>query len=194
MLAAVPIKPFGIAKQRLAPILDAPSRSRLGKAIAANTLSAVAAAGVEVAVVTADPDVAAWTMRQGVPVIADPGTGLDDAAAAGVAAAVDGWAIIHADLPWLQPADLAAVLGARPPGGITLAPAADGGTSVIAGTGGFPFSYGPGSFARHLAAAVALPHAVVVRAGLALDLDTPTDLEVARSHERGDWLERAARP
>ena len=54
ILAAIPIKPFGVAKARLAPVLGQAERSRLGRAIAARTAGLAAAAGAEVVVVTAD--------------------------------------------------------------------------------------------------------------------------------------------
>jgi len=189
MLAAVPIKPFGVAKRRLSPVLDDAARSRLGKAIAANTLAVAGSVIDDVAVVTADPGVADWARAQGVAVIGDPGTGLDGAATAALGAAGGRWAIIHADLPMLSSSDVAALVEAVPESGVVLAPSADGGTNAIAGAvAAFAFSYGPGSFARHLAAAAALPHAIVSRPGLALDLDTPHDLDRARTLAGTAWL------
>lgn len=188
MLAAVPIKPFGVAKKRLIPVLDAFDRASLGKAVAARTLEVLRDAGSDVAVVTADPGVTAWAVGLGVAVIGDPDEGLDAAATAAVLASSGSWAIVHADLPIVTVADMLAVLEAVPEGGVALSPSGDGGTNVLAGAvRSFPFSYGPGSFSRHFAAARYLPHVVVSRAGLALDLDTPSDLEVARSLQAGDW-------
>src|SRR5665811_1981594 len=64
--------------------------------------------------------------------------------------------------------------------GTVLAPSHDGGTSLVGGMlNPFPFRYGPGSFRRHLSAV--LGHArVLVRPGLALDLDRPRDLRAFR--------------
>lgn len=188
MLAAVPIKPFGVAKARLSPVLDAVDRSRLGRAVAANTLAAIASAGVTAVVVTASPVVARWAQRQGVEVIRDPDDGLSAAAAAAVAAIDGPWAIFHADLPWIAVPDVIAVANAVAKGQAVLAPAADGGTNVIAGSGSFPFAYGPGSFGRHLAAARGRSPVVLTRPGLALDLDTPRDYAIATTGRRGTWL------
>ena len=189
MLAAVPIKPFGVAKRRLQPVLDAASRSRLGKAVARHTIEVLSGAGLEVAVITADEGVASWAAAHGAGVISDPDTGLNAAARAGVAAADGPWALFHADLPILGSDDVDAIIAAVPPSGVALAPAADGGTNVIAGSiPRFEFSFGPGSFARHLATARALPHAIVSRPGLALDLDTPRDLHAARQLAESSWL------
>ena len=65
ILAAIPIKPFGVAKARLAGNLDARSRSRLGKAVAARTAAAATDAGALVAVVTGDSGVASWARSNG---------------------------------------------------------------------------------------------------------------------------------
>lgn len=189
MLAAVPIKPFGVAKRRLRGVLDARGRSRVGMAVAANTLEVLGSCGVDVAVVTADEGVAAWARQLGVSVIEDPGLGLDAAAAAAISAAAGRWAIFHADLPLISREDVTAVFDALPAAGVTLAPAADGGTTVVAASiGHFDFAYGPGSFHRHLSRVAAMPHAVVCRPGLALDLDTPADLEIARRLSGQPWL------
>jgi 2-phospho-L-lactate/phosphoenolpyruvate guanylyltransferase len=93
--------------------------------------------------------------------------------------------VLHADLPLLAARDLTESWRASV-GRTVIAPAHDGGTSLLAGTGPFPFSYGPGSFHRHLRAAPGA--AVVVRPGLALDLDTVGDLRVALGLGAGAWL------
>jgi 2-phospho-L-lactate guanylyltransferase len=194
MLAAVPIKPFGVAKRRLHGVLDAAARSRVGMAVAANTLAVLGNCDIDVAVVTADDGVATWARQLGFAVITDPDAGLNAAAAAAVAAAGSrSWAIVHADLPLITAADMSAVFDAVPSRGLVLAPAADGGSNVIAGSSaGFDFAYGPGSFHRHLARAARGPHAVVARPGLALDLDTPNDYAVALELLGAPWLAAAA--
>jgi 2-phospho-L-lactate guanylyltransferase len=97
--------------------------------------------------------------------------------------------IVHADLPLLQTSDLAAVAGEVVEGGIVLAPSHDGGTSIAAGDGPpLAFSYGPGSFHRHLALACRRPLRIISSLGTALDLDGPDDLRAAQRHPRGRWL------
>ncbi len=190
LLAGVPVKPFGVAKARLAPRLDGSSRRRLGQALALRTAGAAAEAGAEVAIVTGDDHVAGWAAGNGLEVIPEPGPGLDAAAGAvAAAAAVSGrpWAVVHADLPILEAPDLEAVFTALTARTVVLAPARDGGTNVIAGEGPFRFRYGPGSFHRH-AASTAGRATVVTRPGLALDLDTPADLDAALAHPAGAWL------
>lgn len=191
VLGAVAVKPFGVAKARLSQVLDAPSRSRLGRAIAHRTLAAVAEAGAEPAVVTGDPGVAKWAESLGAGVVAEPGPGLDRAAGAVVAAASGSpWAMIHADLPIVTAVDFESIFTGVDQRTTVLAPAADGGTTVIASTHShFDFRYGPGSFRAHLSSATAMGRAlVVVRPGTALDLDTPQDLEIALSLRAGTWL------
>lgn len=184
-LVGIPVKGFGLAKARLAGVLDAAARSALGRRVAGRTVDVARAVvgGDSVLVVTGDAGVVAWAQAIGVTVI-DEGPGGLDGAAAAVVAAADGqpWAVLHADLPLLTRGDLAAALAVADEAGAAIAPSSDGGTSLIASTGGFPFAYGEGSFQRHLRA---IPEAaVVVRPGLALDLDTPADLVAARNHPR----------
>ena len=173
MLIGVPVKPFGVAKARLAPLLDAGQRAELGIAIAARTVG-IAASVADTIVVTGDPGVGAWAEGLGVRRVAERPGGLNGAAAAIVEAAGDRpWMVLHADLPRLTVADLKAATAALRANRAVLAPSWDGGTSLLGGNGSIPFAYGPASFHAHLHA---VPGAqVLVRPGLALDLDTPAD-------------------
>jgi 2-phospho-L-lactate guanylyltransferase len=192
LLAAVPIKPFGIAKRRLSPVIDAETRSRLGRAVALRTVRIIDEAGAHPVVVTADGGVADWAASHGVETIVDPGAGLNAAAATAVAAARSRglpWAVVHADLPCASADDLRAVFSVIPNRGMVISPAHDGGTNVMAGdVDRFGFGYGPSSYHHHLRAAVRLPRRIVVRWGLALDLDSPADLARAMASSRGSWL------
>ncbi|MFP3914560.1 MAG: 2-phospho-L-lactate guanylyltransferase [Actinomycetota bacterium] len=191
VLAAVPVKRFFVAKRRLAPLLPARARSRLGRDLARHTMTAVAQAGAEVIALAADSHVAAWAKENGWDAVEDPGGGLDGAATAFAAAASSRerpWLVIHADLPLLRAADLAPALDALETGDCPIAPSDDGGTSLVGGTAPMRFSYGPGSFHRHLAR---LPGPrVVVRKGLVLDLDGPADFAAASLDPNGAWLRR----
>lgn len=183
MLIGIPVKPFGVAKARLGPLLDAPARAELGIAIAARTVG-VAAEVAETVVVTGDAGVASWASSLGVDAVIEEPGGLDGAAAALVAAARGRpWLLVHADLPRLGADDLSAVLDGLDAAGDVLAPSWDGGTSAMGGRGPKAFSYGPGSFHAHLRATPSA--AVVVRPGLALDLDTPADYRAWRRWSGG---------
>ncbi|MGA7272438.1 MAG: DUF2064 domain-containing protein, partial [Acidimicrobiia bacterium] len=159
--------------------------------LASRTLAAVGESGAQPVVLAADRRVAGWALAQGVEVLIDREESLSCAAAALVAEAGTTqrpWLIVHADLPLLTPEDIRHALAILDGGESPIAPADDGGTSLVGGTDGMRFSYGPSSFHRHLAR---LPAArVVVRLGLSLDLDGPADLVAARSHHRGAWLHR----
>ncbi|MCP4309025.1 MAG: 2-phospho-L-lactate guanylyltransferase [bacterium] len=190
ILAALPIKPFGVAKQRLSERLDAATRSRVGKAIAERTAAAATDAGALVAIVTGDPGVKRWAEGLGYLTIAEPDlprAGLDGAAEAAIFEATRRqrpWAIIHADLPLVTPAVLHEVFRAAEQGTV-LVPSYDGGTNVVGGRGAmFRFAYGKASFHRHLAMNPSAQ--VLTKPQLALDLDTTDDLD--RVLESGGWL------
>lgn len=98
--------------------------------------------------------------------------------------------ILHADLPTLIPADLTAALTATTERRVVLAPSHNGGTSLFAGDlDSFRFAYGQASFRRHLGAVAGHDHRLLVRPGLAIDLDGPEDLAIATRLPAGRWLE-----
>ncbi len=174
----VPVKAFDQAKRRLHLALSEPERADLSRAMAERVV--VAAHPLPVAVVCDDNDVAEWARERSALVIWEPGRGLNGAVEAGVvhlaSMGVTQVTVAHADLP--HASDLAAV-GDTP--GITLVPDRYGnGTNVIAlpANAGFQFSYGPGSFARHLAEArrVGLAARILDRPDLAWDVDEPGDV------------------
>ncbi len=174
----VPIKAFHLAKGRLAPVLDEPTRHRLARWTAERVLAA--GGDGPVAVVCDDPEVADWAAAHGAIVLRDAGNGLNGAVDRGVARLhADGHrhvVVVHSDLP--LPGSLVTFARADT---ITLVPDARlDGTNLLS----FPTdaalraAYGGGSFRRHLAAALATNCAVeVVRDPLlALDIDHPRDL------------------
>lgn len=188
MIAVIPVKPFGVAKRRLAGRFSSRERSHLGKAVAAHTARTVEEAGLEAWIVTGSDDVERWAIGLGYAVVREtPGEGLDGAARAGTSAAAAHdrrWMVLHADLPAITRRDVLTVAGA---GEWVIAPTHDGGTAALAGVGyGFPFAYGPGSCARHLARAPGMT--VVTRPGLAYDLDEARDYDLVLSLEAGRWI------
>lgn len=188
MLVVVPLRGFRDAKTRL-DSLDAGRRQALARTVATHVVTTCRAAGFEVLVVTGAGEVTAWCSDLAIRVVADPGRGLDAAAGAGIAAAGAGlWAVVHGDLPLLAATDLAAAAAHAGTGATVLAPSRDGGTNLIAASGGFPFRYGPGSFARHLSAVADRSPRVIVTVGLAVEIDTPADLAAAAAHPEGGWM------
>lgn len=200
----VPVKAFGVAKQRLAAVLDSDQRSRLGKAVASRTVAAFISAGAHVVVVTADRDVQVWATDLGRVVIPEQpdvfGPGLNGAIAAGCAAATAAgcrWLAVHADLPLIRPADARVCLDAftATEHGV-IVPSRDGGTNILGGAHDFAqeaiqFKYGLGSFSLHRRQ---IPLAtVLVSPSLSIDLDSTIDLEAVRRHRNGLWIETVIR-
>jgi 2-phospho-L-lactate guanylyltransferase len=173
--AVIPIRSFD-GLTRLSSILDAAERSALMRRLAMHTIEAIRNTGIRAFIVSSDREVARWAAAHADSIVPEPTSGgLNAAARAGVAAVDGPWIVIHADLPALSARDVAAATR-HAVSGIVLAPSHDGGTSLIgAPAGGFPFSYGPGSFRRH-ASKLQGRATVLVRPGLALDLDRPWDL------------------
>lgn len=191
-IIAIPVKPFDIAKRRLASVVPPHIRGALSRALAEHTVEVVARTDAIPLVLSADDGVTAWAEGRGTDVLTDEGSSLDRAAHGAVTWAAERsspWAILHADLPLLQPIDLELVIDHLAAGRHVLAPSSDGGTSLIGGHDRVRFAFGPASFHRHLARVAAVSPAVVHRSGLALDLDEPADLAAALAHPRGRWLE-----
>jgi len=90
--------------------------------------------------------------------------------------------VINGDLPLVGPRDIEAMVRGAEERGHALAPDRhDVGTNAVALMPGqvFSFAFGKDSFARHRADA---PQAAVIRRrGLAIDVDTPDDLELAKA-------------
>lgn len=185
-LVGVPVKSFGVAKERLSGHLTSAQRRKLGQGLAARTVETISAAGIRVVVIAADQAVEDWAHHAGFDVLRQVRTGLNGASRDLVDAADGPWGIVFADLPLLTTDDVIAVIEAMQ-GRPVISPSRDGGTNAMLGVGHrVDFAYGPGSFHRHMVR-LARDHPIVtVRTGLALDLDTPDDLFHARRNS--PWL------
>jgi len=151
------------------------TRRVLSLAMLGDVLAAAVAVG-DVRVVTPDPDGAASAREAGAEVVDDPGGGQGLAVLAGRAGLEPGTILIlNADVPCVVPDDLRALEAAIPPGGLSLAPAADGTTNALglADPRLFRPLYGPGSAERFRALGRA---ATVDVPSLADDVDTLDDL------------------
>ena len=121
-----------------------------------------------------------------IPLLADPGGGLNAALGAALDAAaearVDRLVIVAADLPQVTRADLRALVEVEGPALAVAPDRAGAGTNALSlplpQARGFRFQYGPESFARHSAEAarLGLPLQVIRSATLGLDIDQPEDL------------------
>lgn len=165
-------------------MLSEPERSQLARDLADHVTQVVTKAGLMPTIVTSDDEVADWARGAHLQTVRDPGSGLNAAAAAGLESALSSgssWLILHSDLPLLTPADIDELATGLEDEGAALAPSSDGGTSAIGASGAFAFSFGVGSFHRHLPR-LRSPR-VVARLGLLLDVDSPLDLRAATGRE-----------
>lgn len=178
----VPIRSFVDGKARLADRLSAAQRGRLLQAMATRVVEA--AAPLDVAVVSSAPEVVSWARDLSLSVLPDPGS-LDGAAGAGsqwfAERGVERVIVAHADLPLATDLASLATLGSEPVAVVVPCHRGDG-TPVLSvpAIAAFPFSYGPGSFARHAARARRLGLEVVElweRHDLRRDVDSLDDLD-----------------
>ncbi len=193
-LVAIPVKPFGIAKQRLSSVIPPLRRPLLSQRLAEHTLQAVRSTPARPVILSADAGVTQWARSIQTEVLLDHGSSLDQAARGAVALAIESqspWMILHADLPLIRAGVLVDCLDVLRSGRTVVAASSDGGTSLIGGIDPVEFRYGPGSFHRHLATLRLKDPVVVSDIGLALDLDEPEDLIAALAHPAGSWLENA---
>jgi 2-phospho-L-lactate guanylyltransferase len=181
--AIVPFKPPGARKTRLAEILSPQQREMLSERLFRHVLTTLRAVPMVSRVVVLSAgrpgDEVAW--------LQDGGGGLNvelHAARRGLGATRV--VIIHADLPFVGPADVTALLAAGE-GGCAIAPDRHkAGTNALAlnGLPDFGFAFGQGSFQKHLQASGHQAR-IVDRPGLGFDIDTPEDFNLAVS--RGFW-------
>ncbi len=174
----VPVKAFADAKARLAPVLSPADRERLARWTAERVLAA--AGELPVFVACDDEPVAEWARQHGATVLWRPGVGLNAAINTSIAElrerGVGHVIVAHGDLPRARVLSSTVIDGT-----LVLIPDARGdGTNVatLPTALSFEFAYGPSSFTRHLAQAIASGIPVAVRRDplLCLDIDTPSDL------------------
>ena len=185
-LAILPVKSFGAAKQRLAESLGAGSRQALAQAMFADVLSSIRRVPEldAIVVVTSDRSAESAAAADRVAVLRDSAEdGHSEAAMIGIRHALsegyDRVVLVPGDTPLVRPAELAGLLTGSTP--VVIVPDRHGtGTNalVLSPPDAIAPSFGPGSFARHAAAAelAGVPHSVEDVPGLALDVDTPADL------------------
>jgi 2-phospho-L-lactate guanylyltransferase len=193
-LAILPVKGFGQAKTRLRERVPDGPRAGLAEAMVRDVLRALAQVeGLDgVIVVTAEPLAAELGRDAGAEVVHDPAeAGQSAAVALGVACALQRGAdrvlAVPGDCPALDPGELAALLRASE--AIVVVPDRHGsGTNalLLAPPTAMAPSFGPGSRARHEAAARAsgLTWAVREVPGLGMDADTPEDLATLEASGR----------
>jgi 2-phospho-L-lactate guanylyltransferase len=190
----VPVKNTASAKQRLAAILDQPSRTALAQAMLHDVLTTLynwparrESDSPAVAVVTSDPYAVKLSAEFEFEVIPDPDnpgeTGaIELATRICVERGADSTLVIPADIPLIQSWELDEILKHAPAEGSVLVPASDGrGTNAAFRRPAnlFPLRFGNDSFKPHQAAAQATgkPCVVLNLSGIAVDVDNPADLQ-----------------
>lgn len=192
--AIVPVKRFGAAKTRLGAALGERRRVGLVLAMVDDVLAALTrcAALESVIVVSGEPDAHRRAERHGMRALEDPGDrGHSQAATLGIRAALaagaDCVALLPGDCPLLDPGELeSALAGAGEPPWAGVVPDRHGsGTNglLLRPPAAIEPAFGAGSRERHMrAAAAADVHGeLLALPSLALDLDTPSDLEDLRA-------------
>jgi 2-phospho-L-lactate/phosphoenolpyruvate guanylyltransferase len=185
-IAILPVKSFNAAKQRLAGLLGAGSRQALAQAMFSDVLTSLRhVPGLDaVAVVTSDRVAESAALGERVQVLRDTEqAGQSEAALIGIryaqAAGYERVLLVPGDTPLVDPQDVGALLELDAP--VAIVPDRHGtGTNalMIAPPDAIGPSFGPGSFARHLAAAqnAGIEPAVARVWPLMFDVDTPEDL------------------
>jgi len=184
----VPVKNLSNAKQRLASVLNQANRTELAQAMLLDVLEVLATwtDRPAVSIVTSDPFAVSLARRFSFDVIPDNANrsetdAIEMATQVCEARRIDSTLVIPGDIPLIQPQELEQILKTAPAEGSVLAPAADGrGTNAAfrRPAGLFPLRFGNDSFKPHLAAARATgkPAVVLSLPGIALDIDSPSDL------------------
>jgi 2-phospho-L-lactate guanylyltransferase len=185
----VPVKNLSAAKQRLAAVLDQPSRTALAQAMLRDVLTTLHnwKTRPPVAVVSSDPYAIALATEYEFEIIPDPEnpgeTGaIELATRVCVERGADSTLVIPADIPLIEAWELEEILKYAPVEGSVLVPAADGrGTNAAFRRPAnlFPLRFGNDSFKPHHAGAQATgrPCVVLNLPGIAVDVDNPEDLQ-----------------
>jgi 2-phospho-L-lactate guanylyltransferase len=213
-LAILPVKSFREAKHRLEIGLDAPTRRALAEAMFSDVLVALrrARAVDAILVVTTDRGAQRIAGAYGARLLDEDDRGHNYAASRGIQTAVnesfDRALLVPGDCPALDPAEVDDLLArpVEPPSAVIVPDRHGTGTNalVLSPPDSIEPSFGPGSCQRHVQEAqdAGIPNEVIEISTLALDIDTPEDLDALReflsgrhggaAHTRG-MLRRLAR-
>jgi 2-phospho-L-lactate/phosphoenolpyruvate guanylyltransferase len=201
----IPVKSLANAKQRLASLLDQPTRTKLAQAMLFDVLETLGAwqSRPEVGIVTSDAFAVELALRFKFQVIPDNANrsetdAIEMATRFCESRGVESTLVIPADIPLIRVHELEQILAAAPDEGSVLVPAADGrGTNAAwrRPAGLFPLRFGNDSFKPHLAAARAThkPCIVLQLPGIALDIDNPANLRQLAEAPGDSRAQRLAR-
>jgi 2-phospho-L-lactate/phosphoenolpyruvate guanylyltransferase len=188
--AAVPVKEFTGAKQRLAAMLSPEQREALAATMLEDVLAALAGARRlgGILVNTVEPRAVALAERYAARVMIDGArdghTGAVNGMARALAAEGHAMLTLPGDIPHVTAAEIDAVVSSCPPApSFTIVPAHDelGSNAVLcAPPAAVPLRFGDDSYFPHLAAArrSGIEPTIVRQPGIAMDIDHPTDLRM----------------
>jgi 2-phospho-L-lactate guanylyltransferase len=204
--AIVPVKPMRRAKSRLSSVLGAEERLALSREMLNRVLEALAGvSGIErTLLVSRDTEAMALARHHGARTLSersrsasrrgppiDLNQALQQATRAAVGSGASAVLVVPADLPLVTVEDLQELvaLSASPPVVVLAPDRRQAGTNALLASpaGLIEYAFGPSSFDRHRASALAAGARVLVcdRPGLALDLDLPEDLALFREASGG---------
>ena len=185
--AAVPVKEFAGAKQRLSPLLTPAQREALAAAMLEDVLAALAAAPLGgIMVNTLDPVATELARRYGARVVTDDArsghTGAVTAMARILAAEGHDMLTVPGDIPRVTAVEIATVIEARRSApSLTIVPARDdlGSNAMLCSPPlVMPFRFGDNSYFPHLATArsLGIEPTILKLPGIGLDIDQPEDV------------------
>ena len=194
--AIVPVKPLRRGKSRLAGTLSEEERAKLNKALLERTLNTLSSLKEldQVLVVSRDPHALTIARNHGAKTILEDGqpqlnTALARATVLAKVQEIQGVLILPADLPLLTTDDVLTLIdrATKPPVVVIAPDRHKKGTNAVlmVPPGLIEYEFGEGSFERHCERAkkVGAHLEIVDLPSLALDLDMPEDLELARKME-----------
>ncbi|MCC7450533.1 MAG: 2-phospho-L-lactate guanylyltransferase [Anaerolineae bacterium] len=192
--AIVPVKPFVRAKSRLAAVLSVEQRKALAEKMFRHSIEVLAdqrpIAGVSV--LSRDAQAMTIARQYGARTIQESGTPSLNESLCRASAIVrlegwDGLLVLPADLPLVTPEDIRQICHAgRYLMTAVIAPDRhedDTNALLVRPASLFPFSFGPGSFQRHIDLARKAGATVFIYRSeqVGLDIDTPADLDLYRT-------------
>jgi 2-phospho-L-lactate/phosphoenolpyruvate guanylyltransferase len=195
--ALVPVKARHAGKQRLRTALAHELRAQLVRRMLDDVLATLSSCPQVDGTLVMSPE--RDELALATPLLQDPAAGMNAALSVALTALAQRGAtcvaIIAADLPLLEPAEVADLVTAARGAGVALAPDGRGtGTNAVCLTlpSAFRLHFGPRSFALHQAEAAShgLTAVTVARAGLGFDVDEAGDLAAlkARGFQRYGFL------
>ena len=183
----LPVKDLDAAKARLAPDFDGAERREIADALLDDALALCLSADfLDWWIVSNDDEVVKRAATAGLKSVVEPGTGLNDAIAAGVGEAARAGAesvtVLPCDVPLAYKGDLVDLLDTGATSDIVLVPSGDdGGTNALylSPPDLIEPAFGPGSLQRHIALAERKGYrcSILALPRLALDIDTPADVD-----------------